>query len=225
MDVELRIVADPASAAREAARVLVESVRRGSSIGLSGGSTPRAAYELAAATEEDWSRADLWLVDERCVPTDDPRSNQRLVRTAILDRVTTIPRLHPLATERGAEQAALLYDAALRTEGVPELVLLGIGTDGHTASLFPGSPALEAHGRLAVAAEAGLEPLVARITLTLDAIGRAATVVFLATGAGKADVVRLAFGAAPSHAVPASLARSTAGTTIAILDAAAAGGL
>lgn len=225
MDVELRIVADPASAAREAARVLVEAVRRGSSIGLSGGSTPRDAYELAAATEEDWSRASLWLVDERCVPTDDPRSNQRLVREAILERVTATPRWHPLATEHGAEQAALLYDAALRAEGVPELVLLGIGSDGHTASLFPGSPALEAHGRLVVAAEAGLEPLVPRITLTLDAIGSAATVVFLATGAGKADVVSLAFAAAPSHAVPASLARSAAGTTIAILDAAAAGGL
>jgi 6-phosphogluconolactonase len=105
---------------------------------------------------------------------------------------------------------------------VPELVLLGVGSDGHTASLFPGSPALDEPVRLAVAADAGLEPFVPRVTLTLAAIATATHVVFLVTGEPKAEQVRRAFADPPSPAVPASLARSAAGRTTVILDGAAA---
>ncbi len=225
MELELRVVADPAAAADAVARLLVEAVRSGSSIALSGGSTPRLAYERAAASQPDWSRASLWLADERCVPPDDLLSNQRLVRESILDRVTGQPRWHPVATHVGVEGAADRYDALLRTEGVPRVVLLGVGADGHTASLFPGSPALREHTRFAVATDAGLEPFVPRVTLTLPAIAACDHVVFLVTGREKAEQVRRAFAADPSDATPASLARSAAGTTIAILDAAAASGL
>jgi 6-phosphogluconolactonase len=222
MELELRVVDDPAAAADAVAGLLVGAVRRGSSIALSGGSTPRLAYERAAAWEPDWGRASLWLADERCVPPDDPLSNQRLVRESILDRVTAQPRWHPIATHVGVEGAADRYETLLRTEGVPRVVLLGVGVDGHTASLFPASPALREHARFAVATEPGMEPFVPRITLTLPAIAACDHVVFLVTGREKAEQVRRAFAADPSGATPASLARSAAGTTVAILDAAAA---
>jgi len=189
---------------------------------LSGGSTPRRAYELAASLEPDWGRATVWLADERCVPAGDPLSNARLVEETILAHLTMQPRFHPVATHVGAEGAAARYEALLRREGPPGLVLLGMGPDGHTASLFPGSPALAEHERLVVSADAGLEPFVPRITLTLEAIACAPAVVFLVTGAEKAEQVQLAFAADPSPAVPASLARSAAGTTTVVLDQAAA---
>jgi 6-phosphogluconolactonase len=100
--------------------------------------------------------------------------------------------------------------------------LLGLGTDGHTASLFPNAPALEVRDRLAVAAAPGLEPLVERVTMTIPALEAAGQVVFLAIGADKADPARRAFAEPPSRATPASLVRSAAGTTTAILDVSAA---
>lgn len=224
-DVELHVEAGPEAAANRAAALLSDAVRAGWGVALSGGSTPRRAYECAARLEPDWGRATVWLADERCVVSGDPLSNAVLVQETILDRVAVPPRFHPVATHVGPEGAAARYDALLRSEGLPALVLLGVGSDGHTASLFPGSPTLEESGALAVAAEAGLDPFVPRVTLTLTAIAAAERVVFLVTGAEKADVVRLALAAAPSRTVPASLARSAAGTTIAVLDAAAAGRL
>lgn len=220
--VDLHVVDDPEAAAEVVARLLVDAVHADASIALSGGSTPRAAYERAAALESDWSGASLWLADERCVPPDDQLANRRLVHDAILDRLAVPPRWHPVETSLGADGAADRYDAELRAEGVPQLVVLGIGTDGHTASLFPGSPALGEHTRLAVAAEAGLEPFVPRITLTLPALAAAVDLVFLVTGEEKAEQVRLAFEAEPSTRTPASLVRSASGRTRAVLDAAAA---
>ena len=102
------------------------------------------------------------------------------------------------------------------------LVLLGVGEDGHTASLFPDAPALDVRDRLAVAAEAGLAPFVPRVTLTIPALSSARRVVFLAVGAAKAEAVLRAFGQPPSPTTPASLVRSAGGTTTAILDEAAA---
>jgi 6-phosphogluconolactonase len=222
MGLELRVVADPAAAADAVAQLLVEAVRSGTSIAVSGGSSPRAAYEQAAATEPDWSRASLWLADERCVPPDDPLSNQRLVRETILDRVAVQPRWHEITTHVGAEGAADRYETLLRTEGVPQVVLLGVGTDGHTASLFPGMPALRERTRFAVATDAGMHPFVPRITLTLPAIAACEHLVFLVTGREKAEQVRRAFACDPSDATPASLARSSAGVTTVVLDEAAA---
>jgi 6-phosphogluconolactonase len=225
MPVELVVAAGHEDASARAAELLAGVVRAGAAVALSGGSTPRRAYELAAALEPDWGRATVWLVDERCVLPDDPLANARLVREAILDRVATAPAFHPVATHVGAEGAAARYDALLRREGLPQLVLLGMGGDGHTASLFPGSAALDERDALAVATDAGMEPFVPRVTLTLPAIAAAGHVVFLITGAEKAEQVRRAFADDPSPAVPASLARSTAGTTTVVLDTAAAGRL
>ncbi|MGL6279088.1 MAG: 6-phosphogluconolactonase, partial [Gaiella sp.] len=173
--------------------------------------------------EHDWSGATLWLVDERFVPADDTRANRARVDETILRRVERRPAWHPVATDAASpEEAAALYDTELRRLGVPQIVFLGLGSDGHTASLFPGLPALGEHERLAVATDAGLEPFVPRITLTLPAIARADQVVFLVTGDGKADRVAAAFAGEPTPAVPGSLARSAHGTTTVVLDRAAA---
>lgn len=225
MGVILVVAADREQASARVAELLADAVRTGASVALSGGSTPRRAYELAATLEPDWGRATVWLADERVVPPNDPLANARLVRETILDRVTIPPAFHPVATHVGAEGAAARYDALLRREGVPQTVLLGMGGDGHTASLFPGSPALDERAALAVATDAGMEPFVPRVTLTLPAIAAASHVVFLVAGGDKADRVRQAFAADPSPAIPASLARSAAGTTTVVLDPPAASSL
>jgi 6-phosphogluconolactonase len=188
---------------------------------VAGGSTPRRAYELAAELEPDWSGAELWWGDERCVPHDDSRSNYRLVREALLERVAAQPRAHPVETDRPPEAAAEAYDSALA--GVElDLALLGLGPDGHTASLFPHAPALAEEARRAVAAEPGLEPWVPRVTMTVPLLCSAKLVLFLAVGDEKAEAAARAFGGPPSPAVPASLIRSSAGRTVFILDHAAA---
>lgn len=220
--VELVVVADAEAAAALAADELVRAARAGLHIALSGGSTPRRAYALAAAAEPDWSRATLWWSDERAVPPDDPRSNYRLAEEALLSRLTRPPAaVHRIRGELGADAAAAELDAALR--GVElGLVLLGLGGDGHTASLFPGKASVAERERLAVAAEPGLEPWVERVTLTVPAHCAARRIVFLALGAGKTEAALRAFGEPPDAATPASLVRSTTGVTLAILDGAAA---
>jgi len=215
-DVEIRVVADPA---REAAVFLIEHAAAGGNIALSGGSTPGRAYELAAQLHPDWSRAHVWFGDERAVAPDDSRSNYRLIRTTLLDSLSRPPEVHPIRGERPAEEAAAVYDEEL--EGVTlDLALNGIGPDGHTASLFPASPALGEQERRAVAAEAGLEPYVPRITMTPRVFAEAAVLVYLVTGEAKAAAVKAAFADAPSPETPASEIRGR--TTIALLDAAAA---
>ena len=217
MDVELRVVDDPA---REVAERLAAAARRGAAIVLTGGSTPRGAYELAAELEPDWSRATVWWGDERCVPPDDERSNFGMARAALLERLERGPReVHRIRGELEPEAGAALYDQELRGAAL-DLLLLGIGPDGHTASLFPNAPALDERERLVLAADAGLAPFVPRVTLTLAAIAAACEVVFLATGPDKADAVERAFGRPPSPETPASLARGR--RTAAVLDAAAA---
>jgi 6-phosphogluconolactonase len=208
-------------AAEEAAQRLAAAARAGAAIALSGGSTPRRAYELAAAMEPDWSGASVWLADERVVPLDDDRSNARLARTVLLASLASLPEVHLVRTELGPSRAAAAYDEELAGIGL-ELVLLGIGPDGHTASLFPDAPALAERTQLAVAAEAGLEPFVPRVTMTIPALSAARAVLFLATGAEKAEAVSRAFGGEPSPTTPASLVRSREGMTTAIVDAAAA---
>jgi 6-phosphogluconolactonase len=218
--VELVITEDAESAALEAARLLAEAASRGGALALAGGSTPRRAYELAAGLTPDWSRVDVWLGDERCVPPDDGRSNLRLVEESLVAHLERPPRLHPVRTELGPADAAASYATSLRGMTL-DLALLGIGPDGHTASLFPHAPSL-ASDELVVAAEAGLEPFVDRVTLTIPALAAARVVAFLVSGADKADAARRAFREPPSPATPASLVRSAAGRTVAILDRAAA---
>ena len=221
MDVRLVVVPDARAAAAAVAELLVGSARAGSNIALAGGSTPRAAYELAAAGLRDWTGTTVWFGDERCVPPGDPLSNQRLVRESLLSRLDAPPVVKAVRTELPPTEAAAAYDRELRGVGL-DLALLGLGPDGHTASLFPHAPALEVRDRLAVAAAPGLEPLVERVTMTIPALEAAGHVVFLAVGADKADAARRAFADPPSPVTPASLVRSAAGTTTAILDVPAA---
>ena len=216
-DVDLRILDDPAAAAAE---LLADAARAGARIALSGGSTVGPAFERAAAIEPDWSAVELYWGDERAVPPDDERSNYGIAKAALLDRLVTAPRaVHRIEGERGAEAAAAAYDELLRDVEL-DLALNGIGGDGHTASLFPQAPALEVADRRAVAAEAGLEPFVPRVTLTPPVFAATATLVYLIAGEGKADAVRRSFAEPPSPATPASLVRGR--TTIALLDPAAA---
>ena len=221
VSIELVVTQDAAAAARTAAALLVDVAEAGGSVVLAGGSTPRRAYELAAAAHSDWGGVDVWFGDDRCVPADDLRSNQQLVRESLLEWLVVEPTVHPIATELSAIEAAAAYGAALQDEPL-DLVLLGLGPDGHTASLFPGAPTLDVRDRLAVAAEPGLEPFVERVTLTIPALEAGTHVVFLAVGEEKAEAVRRAFADEPSRMTPASLVRSRHGTTTVILDQAAA---
>jgi 6-phosphogluconolactonase len=218
--VDLRIVDTSELAGEAAASLIAEAAGTGGHIGLSGGSGPRAAYERAGILRADWSRVELWWIDERCVPPADGRSNYRTIRESLLDSLSRPPaQIHRIRSELEPEKAAAEYDAAL--DGVTlDLALMGIGPDGHTASLFPNAPTLDETERRAVAAEAGMEPFVPRVTMTRPVLGIARTMVYLATGEGKADAVKSAFADEPSPATPASLVRGV--QTIAILDRPAA---
>jgi 6-phosphogluconolactonase len=223
-DVELVVVADAERAAHAAAESLAAAARRGGHVAFSGGSTPRRAYELAAELEPDWSAVDAWLGDERCVPPGDERANLRLLDETLLRLAVSPPVMHPIDTTLEPPEAAGLYNANLLGVGF-ELVLLGLGPDGHTASLFPDAPALGEETALAVAAEPSLAPWVDRVTLTIPALSRTRELVFLAVGRDKAQAARRAFAEPPSSATPASLVRSSDGHTLAILDREAAAAL
>jgi 6-phosphogluconolactonase len=219
--VELVIAADAGEAAGIVAHELARAAKQGGHIALSGGSTPGAAYERAAGLASDWSGVDLWFADERCVPPGDSRSNYGLVRSKLLSGLSRPPAVHRVRGELPPEEAADAYDAEIRGVRL-DLALLGIGADGHTASLFPGSPAVSETERAAVAVEAGLEPFVPRVTLTIPTLSAAALVLFLVVGAGKAEVAADALTGESDPAAPASLVRSEPGRTMAVLDEAAA---
>jgi 6-phosphogluconolactonase len=222
MTVERIVLDDEKAAARAAGELLAEHARAGIHIALSGGRTPEVAYRTAAGLQPDWSSVELWWGDERCVPPDDERSNYRLAKRSLLDRLEQPPRdVHRVRGEADPEEAAAEYDAALH--GVRfALNLLGIGPDGHTASLFPNAPGLGEEERLAVAAEPGLDPKVMRVTMTPPALRNADVVVFLVAGEEKAEAAARAFGGPPSRGTPASLIRAEGGRTLALLDRAAA---
>jgi len=218
MDVDIRVEDDAAGAV---AQELARAAREGGHIAVSGGASPRPAYERAAARAPDWSAVTLWWADERCVPPEDTRSNYRLVRETLLDGLSRPPSVRRVHGEQPPEDAAAAYEEEIRGVRL-DLALLGIGPDGHTASLFPGSPALAESERAAVAAEPALEPLVPRVTLTIPTLSAARLVLFLVVGEEKAEAVARAFGGEPGPATPASLVRSAQGRTVAVLDAAAA---
>jgi 6-phosphogluconolactonase len=221
VNVEPIVAEDEEGAARLVGELLVEAARADKQITLTGGKTPRRAYELAAEVETDWQGASVWWGDERCVPPDDERSNYGMARAALLERLERPPAVHRIQGDLEPSEAAAAYENELR--GVTlDLLLLGIGPDGHTASLFPNAPTLDERERLVVTAEPKLDPYVERVTLTLPALRAAREVVFLATGEKKADAVARAFAGNPDAATPASLVRSDVGQTRAVLDQAAA---
>lgn len=222
-DIEIVVADDAEGAARIVAERLAEAARAGGQVVLTGGSTPRRAYELAAALEHDWSRVELWWGDERCVPPDDERSNFRMARVALIDRVSKPPaKAHRMLGELGGDEGARQYEEELGALERFDLMLLGLGPDGHLASLYPGQTTLDVTDRRAIGAEAKLEPFVDRVTLTVPMLRAADEVLFLVAGADKAEAARRAFAAEPSRATPGSLVRSDRGRTVAVLDAAAA---
>jgi 6-phosphogluconolactonase len=220
---EILVLQDPASAAADR---LISAAEAGGHIALAGGSTPKAAYEAMAVSGADLTRATFWFGDERCVGPDHEDSNFKMVYEVLFDQLDYEPMVQRMRGELGPEEGARAYEREL-DEGLPggrfDLILLGMGPDGHCASLFPNAPALDEGQRLATGVhQAGMEPLVPRITLTLSAINAAREVVFLAAGESKADAVVRAFGATPDTATPSSLVDPSDGALVVLLDEAAA---
>jgi 6-phosphogluconolactonase len=220
----IRVLADPEDTAQAAAafieRCLTQAKveRNWSSLMLAGGATPRRTYEVLATSRHlPWSTLHLFFGDERCVSTNDKDSNYRMANEALLSRAPIDPaHLHRMRGEDpDRERAAREYDAELPR--AIDVLVLGIGPDGHTASLFPGSPALAETRR--VVPVRGPKPPADRLTITPVVIASARQVVVLVTGGDKAEMVKRALrGPLDPQAVPASLLRG--GTWF--VDAAAA---
>lgn len=218
------IIVEEDVAAAAAARI-AKVAESGGSVVLSGGSTPRRAYEIASSA--DWSTAKVWFGDERCVPPDDERSNFRMAKEALFDRLAAPPlAIFRMPGELDPDEAAHQYAADIfEHDAEPfDLLLLGIGSDAHTASLFPGKPEISQRNQLVTAVlEAGLEPFVPRITLTVPALVRAKEILFLAAGADKAGPVAESFRTEHSMTPAGIVARKARGRVTVLVDAAAAG--
>jgi 6-phosphogluconolactonase len=206
-------------------------------IALSGGATPETLYRVltspAFADRFDWSRATFFFSDERCVPPDDPRSNYALAdKTLFTPLKIPSSQVYRMAGEsRNPKAAAHEYEQQLRlaTKTAPsaqpslDLILLGLGEDGHTASLFPGAPALQDHQRVIAATQSPKDPP-NRLTMTLAVINRASVILFLVAGSGKAGVVRAVLDpkTEAERQLPAALVAPAEGRLIWFLDRAAA---
>lgn len=194
----------------------VQADGRVPSIALTGGTiADRVHRELARLHDErsavDWARVDVWWGDERYVALDDPERNAGQARAAFLDHVGVDPaRVHEMpASDAGlpdVEAAAAAYAQEVRTHGSGafDVVMLGVGPDGHVASLFPGFPQLDVDDRIAVAVTGSPKPPPERVSLTYGALNRAREVWFLASGDTKADAVARALGGADRHDIPAT---------------------
>jgi 6-phosphogluconolactonase len=229
----------PEALADAVARHIVQRARRAISssgrftLALSGGSTPRAAYTCLAkgalASRIDWERVHILWGDERCVPPDDPRSNFRMAREALLDRVPIPPRqIHRIRGEDFPEEAAEAYERELRElrrHGPLDLVLLGLGEDGHTASLFPGQSVMHEKGRWVLATPAP-DKTMWRVTLTPEVLNMARNVTFVVSGASKAlRLQQVLEGPFTPDVLPAQAIRPLRGRLTWMLDQAAAGQL
>jgi 6-phosphogluconolactonase len=235
-DREVRIYADLDELTRAARGEFLERAQHAlagggrMTVSLSGGSTPERLYRSLADLDVDWERVHFFFGDERHVPPDHADSNYRMVREALFDRIE-IPRenVHRILAEHPAEEAARLYEAelaaffALRSKRFPsfDLALMGMGADGHTASLFPGSAALEERSRMVVA------PYVDavgthRITLTMPMFEEAACLLFLVAGTDKRAALARILAADPGASdLPSGRIRPRDGELIWMLDRAA----
>lgn len=209
-------------------------------IALSGGATPGILYEAltspAFADRFDWSRTTFFFGDERCVPPDDPRSNYALANKALFTPLNIAPsQVCRMAGESRDQQAAAVeYEQQLRratrtpapTQPQLDLILLGLGEDGHIASLFPGTTILRDRHRVVAVTQSPKDPPT-RLTMTLGVINRASVVLFLVAGAGKAGVVSAILDpkTEADRQLPASLVAPEEGRLIWLLDPAAAAGL
>lgn len=229
---DIRLFVDKARSSRAVAEAFVERASEGDrfSVALAGGSTPQFLYELLATEYRDrvpWERTHFFLSDERYVPLDHAESNTRMLRQALLDRVAVpIENIHvPPVGFADPEEAARRYEEELHRffgGGEPRLswVLLGLGEDGHLASLFPGSPSLVESKRWVIAVKDSPKPPPVRLTMTLPLINHAAGIHFLVTGSGKALALSAALEA-PQDPVrrPAQGVRPINGTLTWWLDA------
>ncbi|MCC7241516.1 MAG: 6-phosphogluconolactonase [Acidobacteria bacterium] len=234
---DLRVFADAgavaSAAAREVARVLGAAVRRhgSASMALAGGQTPRGLYRCLALDHRDdtlWDRVDVYWGDERDVLHDDHRSNYRMARESLLDHVAVRPeRVHPMPMSPGdPDRTAAEYERTLRARFDGEwprfdVVLLGIGDDGHTASLFPRSAALDETTRWVVATTAPTEPR-GRVSLALPALTHAAAIFVVDAGRSKAEALRCALITRPDPSCPASFIRTAHAPVLWWVDAEAA---
>ncbi len=231
MTADLRLLQDPDDLARVVASAVAETLAAaaahagGASIALAGGNTPRTLYQRLAAdhrADVPWEKLHVFWGDERDVPHDDPRSNYRMAREALLEAVPIpLDQVHPIPAATGdPEAAARAYERTLqacfpgsRPPAPPatdvvwpalDLVLLGLGEDGHTASLFPGSAALYESWRWVVPATAPVEPR-RRLTLTRPVLTHARRIYVVVSGASKAPALARALRGPADPACPASL--------------------
>jgi 6-phosphogluconolactonase len=203
-------------------------------VALTGGTIAEAIHRevarLSPSSEVDWSRVEIWWGDERFVAPDSPDRNAAQARSAFLDAVGVDPeRVHEMPSTAEADSvdtAASSYSDVVRERGGGQfdIVMLGVGPDGHVASLFPGFPQLDVADVSAVGVTGSPKPPPERISLTYRALNDAASVWFLVSGAGKADAVAAALGGADLHATPAA-GVSGREETIWFLDRESAGGI
>lgn len=237
------VAADGAELAYRAADYLAEKAKAAvaaqgrARIAISGGSTPKATFALLGDSTQPWratlpwNQLDLWWVDERCVPPDDADSNYRMTREALLDRVPLQPeQIHRMRGELDPAEGASQYEVELRkgfalgSAEIPrfDVMQLGMGSDGHTASLFPHTQALHELGRLAVANHVQAKDSW-RVTLTWPVINRAAEVFFLIGGADKAQILKDVFmGPRDPERLPSQLIHPAGGILTLLLDRTAA---
>lgn len=236
--VELEVLPDAGALAEHVARRLLGALAaaqadgRVPAIALTGGTIAEQVHAAVARLAEtagvDWSRVDVYWGDERFVPAADAERNAGQARRALLDRVPVDPaRVHEVpASDSGVGDvgaAAAAYSATVRQHGSSrfDVVMLGVGPDGHVASLFPGSAQLDVDDRVAVAVTDSPKPPPQRVSLTFGALNRSAEVWFLVSGEGKAEAVARAHAGADRHEVPAAGVRGQE-RTLWLLDEAAA---
>lgn len=198
-------------------------------VAISGGTTPRAMHRLLARepflSEIPWDKTDIFWVDDRCVPYDDPASNFGAAKSDLLDMVP-IPNdhVHPVPVDISPEEGAARYQSEmlgyfnLPINGIPvfDLIILGLGADGHTASLFPGYKELNETEKLIVSVEGG-KPSVHRLTMTLPVLNRAKETVFLVSGSSKAGIIKEIFNNEESR-LPARLIEPVNGNLTWLMD-------
>lgn len=213
-------------------REIQDSRAESFSLALAGGSTPAATYRELAELPINWERVHFFLSDERHVPPDDPNSNFGVAHEALLSRLDLAPeQIHRIRTELAADEAAAAYVNEIRSvvDGTPtpvfDLVLLGIGGNGHTASIFPGQPEIDERQRLVVATQNELStdggPAMRRITFTFPLINAANVVAFIASGVAKAEAIARAMANDEPREITASNVQP-GGRLVWLLDRAAA---